>query len=319
MQTSTLIVLSCLMGLTLIWHFVFLWFASLDYCALPRKIRDNIVAQMQQAQHTYHGNYSTILSHFAYLVPQGNKFALGDLLDVGNRLGLNAEKLMSDLDPISALTGIPSSAQARRSRRSDIVETRYAHRDILSRRPITRFHLEASARLEFARLFRELKEPEPELASVSQELRTLLSQVSNPMQAAFLEETIRCCEAKSYRAAIVMGWNVTYDQLLNWLLADPARLSAFNSRLTMRSRRGVPYQAVSKYEDFAYVQESEVIDDCRLAGLLDAKSEHVHLAEGLTKRNRYAHPNKNVATAAIAAGHLSALIEHIVLNPKFKS
>jgi hypothetical protein len=71
------IALSCILGAALIWHLVFMWFAAADHCALPRKLRDKIVAEMQQAQHRYKGDYSRVLAHFAYLGAAREKVCLG--------------------------------------------------------------------------------------------------------------------------------------------------------------------------------------------------------------------------------------------------
>jgi hypothetical protein len=122
-------------------------------------------------------------------------------------------------------------------------------------------------------------------------------------------------QAKAYRAAIVMGWNLAYDHLLHWLLADHARLKKFADALESRSAKR-PFERINEYVDFGGVKESIVIDEARKAGLID-NHDRRRLEEGLGKRNRYAHPSSDVATAPLAAGHIDDLLQHVVLAPKF--
>jgi hypothetical protein len=94
------------------------------------------------------------------LVPQGKKFALGDLLYVADRLGLDDEKMTNELDPFPRLRELQIQAGMRSPRTSDLVEYSYANVHVISRRTIDRYYLEANARLRFERLFRKMQEPE---------------------------------------------------------------------------------------------------------------------------------------------------------------
>ena len=59
-----------------------------------------------------------------------------------------------------------------------------------------------------------------------------------------------------------------------------------------------------------------MLDGCIKAGLVrDGKDQ---LREGLKKRNRYAHPSRDIATAPIAAGHIDDLLQHVVLSQEYK-
>ncbi|MDQ2899963.1 MAG: hypothetical protein M3Y27_18250 [Acidobacteriota bacterium] len=56
--------------------------------------------------------------------------------------------------------------------------------------------------------------------AVSRMLKDLTGQVSDEAERLFLSEAIKCYHAKAFRSAIVMAWNLAYDDLLNWVLAE---------------------------------------------------------------------------------------------------
>ena len=55
--------------------------------------------------------------------------------------------------------------------------------------------------------------------------------MSDEGERLFLSEAIKCYNVKAFRAAIIMAWNLAYDRLLHWIIADQQRLVAFNSRI----------------------------------------------------------------------------------------
>jgi hypothetical protein len=76
--------------------------------------------------------------------------------------------------------------------------------------------------------------------AVSQLLKDLTGKISDEAERLFLSESIKCYNVKAFRAAIVMAWNLAYDHLLHWVLADPQRLADFNSKIVARvdAKRG---------------------------------------------------------------------------------
>src|SRR5262249_39192629 len=96
-------------------------------------------------------------------------------------------------------------------------------------------------------------------SAVSDGLRLLHKTASDPYQQEYIAETIRALETGACRAAIVMGWNIAFDHLRQWIFASPRkRLKAFNAVTTTRNRK--PLQ-VAKYDDFFDHRERDVIED----------------------------------------------------------
>src|SRR5262249_45138382 len=48
------------------------------------------------------------------------------------------------------------------------------------------------------------------------------------VQDLLFRETVRSLETGAYRSAIVMGWNLIYDRIREWVFTDAAKLTAFN-------------------------------------------------------------------------------------------
>jgi hypothetical protein len=143
----------------------------------------------------------------------------------------------------------------------------------------------------------------------------LAGKISDQAEQLFLSEALRCYRAQAFRGAIVMTWNLAYDHLLRWVLADPARLSAFNSKIV--GRLGVKRATdlmIAKREDFEDLKESEVIDICGLAGLFVSGNIKKVLDTQLTKRNLAAHPSLHVIGQPTADDAIYDLVNNVVLT-----
>ncbi|MBX3439338.1 MAG: hypothetical protein KF861_17755 [Planctomycetaceae bacterium] len=75
------------------------------------------------------------------------------------------------------------------------------------------------------------KNPEPEVASVSEALRQHVEHLPEGHERRFADEALLCLGVGAHRAAIVMGWNLAYDHLRRWLFSDQNRIQRFNSVL----------------------------------------------------------------------------------------
>jgi len=148
--------------------------------------------------------------------------------------------------------------------------------------------------------------------AVTKLLTDLPSKVPGIDERAFLEEVIRCYKAKAFRATTVMAWNLAFDHLLHWLLADAQRLAKFNARITVRYPKKTGL-AVGKFEDFEELKESEVIEVCNSAGLLNSGVVRI-LQEKLGRRNTAGHPSKVDVGQPQAEDTITDLVNNVVLK-----
>ncbi|GAB4462126.1 MAG: hypothetical protein OHK0029_28400 [Armatimonadaceae bacterium] len=67
--------------------------------------------------------------------------------------------------------------------------------------------------------------------AVEKSLIELPNSLVEETKRKYLEEALKCYKVGAFRAAIIMTWNLAYDHLLNWILADPMRIAKFNTKL----------------------------------------------------------------------------------------
>lgn len=151
---------------------------------------------------------------------------------------------------------------------------------------------------------------EPSVIAVSKLLTDLPSKVPNVVERDFLQETLNCYQIKAYRASIVMAWNLAYDHIVEWLLSETARIDQLNAGIVKRFPK--KKLNITAREDFDELKESELIQACRTARLLDKNT--VQILEGkLTRRNSVAHPSRIVITQAQADDTITDLVNNVIL------
>jgi hypothetical protein len=154
--------------------------------------------------------------------------------------------------------------------------------------------------------------------AVSAMLRDLPGKIADEAQRIFLKEAITCYHHKAFRAAIIMAWNLTYDHMARWIIADATRLADFNSHIDARvgatsKRAGT---RMKKREDFEKLEEKEMIDIMGNAGLLPSVNVKKILEMQLTRRNMVAHPSLIFADAPQADDAITSLVQNVVLALK---
>ncbi|MBL8690386.1 MAG: hypothetical protein JNL04_14870 [Rhodospirillaceae bacterium] len=151
------------------------------------------------------------------------------------------------------------------------------------------------------------------VVQVSRLLGDLPGKVPDLAEKNFLSEAIRCYRIEAYRACIVMTWNLAYSHLLHWILSDATRLSDFNIAIGQRFPRRSSTQ-VSAYDSFLEeFKESEVIEICSTAGLLNSNVIRL-LREKLGKRNTAAHPASVIVVQSQADDVITDLVNNVVLS-----
>jgi hypothetical protein len=108
-----------------------------------------------------------------------------------------------------------------------------------------------------------------------------------------------------------MTWNLAYDHVRRWILADPARIVAFNSGLVAKyPKRQIQ---IASLNDMDELKEAEIIEVCRTANLLNKNVVDI-LREKLRRRNASAHPSSITVTQHQADDVISDLINNVVLT-----
>lgn len=150
--------------------------------------------------------------------------------------------------------------------------------------------------------------------AVSNLLRELPGKIADEAERIFLTEAITCYHHKAFRAANIMAWNLAYDHLLRWIIADPARLGAFNSKISavVGGKKFVGF-TVTKREAFEEFMESQVLDIAGSAGLFPSKNIKTILDFQLKKRNLAAHPSLVAIGASQADDAITSLVQNVVL------
>jgi hypothetical protein len=148
-------------------------------------------------------------------------------------------------------------------------------------------------------------------SGVSSRLTGLATVGLTEIQQKLLDETIRCIECGIYRAAVVMGWNLTYDYIRHWVYTN--RRDEFNKQITKDSR----FAAITDYAGFfdsKAPDERTFLDAIKNASILPVPP-YEHLCSCLRQRNDYAHPNFKALSREQANAYIENLIAIIVAPP----
>ena len=150
----------------------------------------------------------------------------------------------------------------------------------------------------------------PTVVSVSKLLADLPAQIPDISERSFLMESLNCYRVGAYRAAIVMVWNLAFDHLLNWVLKELTRLSAFNAAIQVRYPKHK--SPIATREDFEDLKEFEIIEVLYTSNLVSKNVADI-LKENLKRRNRAAHPSQVVIVQSQADDAITNLVNNIVL------
>jgi hypothetical protein len=153
------------------------------------------------------------------------------------------------------------------------------------------------------------------IVHVSKLLADLPGKVPDLAEKTFLAEAIKCYRVEAYRACVVMTWNLAYSHLLHWILDDLTRVDDFNAAIPRRYPHKKPPITITKYDDFEELKESEVIEICNTAGLVNSNIIRI-LREKLGKRNTSAHPASVVVVQSQADDVVTDLVNNVVLPLK---
>lgn len=149
---------------------------------------------------------------------------------------------------------------------------------------------------------------------VEKMLAELPGKIANEGERLFLDEALICYRHQAFRAAIVMMWNLAYDHVARWVMADPQRLADFHAGIAKRNPKKAHLKIVRR-DDFEELKEDETVD---IVGGLPDISGGVKkiLKEKLGRRNTYAHPSTLKVERAQVDDMITDLVNNVVLQMK---
>lgn len=145
----------------------------------------------------------------------------------------------------------------------------------------------------------------PAAMQVAADLRAHLNKVQNATTRAFVEEAIRCHEAKLYRSAIVMSWVAAVDVLYREVVAN--HLIAFN---TEAHKFNAKWKAAINEDGLTKMQEADFLDRLVPIGVI-GKNVKEELAKALKLRNGCGHANSLKIGPNMVASHIETLILNV--------
>lgn len=145
----------------------------------------------------------------------------------------------------------------------------------------------------------------PAAMQVAADLRRHLDNVKDPTTRAFVEEAIKCHEAKLYRSAIVMAWTAAVDILYREVVQH--HLAAFNIEAKNFNAK---WRAAVNEDGLARMGEADFLDRLVPIGVI-GKNVKEELAKALKLRNGCGHPNSLKIGPNMVASHLETLLLNV--------
>lgn len=155
----------------------------------------------------------------------------------------------------------------------------------------------------------------PAAVQVAVDLRKHLSNVIDADTRSFVEEAIKCYEARLFRSAIVMSWLAAVDVLEKEVVAN--HLSPFNAE----ARRVNPkWKDASNADEIGLMNESDFLNRLMAISII-GKNRKQRLEQALNLRNGCGHPNSLKVGQNEVAAHVEALLQNVfeVFNPQQNS
>lgn len=145
----------------------------------------------------------------------------------------------------------------------------------------------------------------PAAMQVAADLRKHLEKVQNSATRMFVEEAIKCHEAKLYRSAIVMSWIAAVDVLYREVVTN--HLAIFNAEA---HKTNAKWKAAVNEDGLARMGEGDFLDRLVPIGVI-GKNVKEELAKALKLRNGCGHPNSLKIGPNMVASHLETLLLNV--------
>jgi len=132
--------------------------------------------------------------------------------------------------------------------------------------------------------------------------------VSNDDTRSFVEEAVKCLDARLYRAGIVFSWVGAIAVLEDWVLKN--QLAAFNAEATARFGAKEWKRPAKAVSDFGRLREADFLLVLEAISLI-SKNVKQELEGCLRLRNSCGHPTALKVGEHKAAAHVETLLQNV--------
>jgi hypothetical protein len=150
----------------------------------------------------------------------------------------------------------------------------------------------------------------PAAIYVDKLLRDLPARIPSLIERTYLDEALNCFNVASFRAAVIMAWNLAFDHLCEFVLTK--HLTDFNLQLS-KSYPKTDVNSINKRDDFNELKEFQVLMVCKSAGIITENLFKV-MKEKLDRRNIAAHPSGIQTTQPTAEHFIIDLVENVIFK-----
>lgn len=145
----------------------------------------------------------------------------------------------------------------------------------------------------------------PAAMQIEVDLRNHLTKITYQQTRDFVEEAIKCQEAKLYRSAIVMSWLGAVDVLQKHVYKH--HLAAFNAEA---ARVNSKWKTAVTQDDIGKMGESDFLDRIETLSII-GKNVKAQLKFCLDLRNGCGHPNTLKVSVVKSAAHIETLLQNV--------
>jgi hypothetical protein len=159
------------------------------------------------------------------------------------------------------------------------------------------------------------------IQTIGDDLRKLVQPVSDPELLKYLDESIRCAEAKCIRASAVLAWCAVAHMVHKKLTS--VGIGVLNAEFAkMKADKGLMFKTFTK--DYVFTAEPDVQEAadahlillCRFLAYLD-DTQYKHLKAALDLRNGCGHPTGYQPDPVKLQAYFADVTQLVLLNPKF--
>jgi len=152
---------------------------------------------------------------------------------------------------------------------------------------------------------RELGADSGPVVTANADLRKVLASISSPDTREFIEEAVKCLEARYLRAAVVLSWVGAVSVLQQYVVAN--KLAEFNAEA---QRRDKDWKRAKSTDDIGKMKEATLLQVLETISVI-GKNTKQELEESLRLRNASGHPNSFKYGESRVASHIEILMMNV--------